>query len=156
MLSQLEQLSIATEGRYATAKELQPLKSFLPTISLRMSAYQKIRDSQDEIIEKLETKMRQEQPKIFMMGSNEVSAMYRRDTKIVLRATSAAMLIDDIERLQENILLWQRTITKAFKVNHIATMTHTMMPGIIEQFLTPEEYVLIKPFLMLNQTILAD
>ena len=156
MLTQLEQLSTSTEGRYATAKELQSLKNFLPTISLRMSAYQKIRDGQDEIINKLYEQMRQQEPNIFQTSMGDVTAVCRRDIKIILQNTSAAMLIDDVERLQENILLWQRTIAKAFKVNHIATMTHTMMPEIMEQFLDPEEYALIKPFLRLNQAILAD
>jgi hypothetical protein len=156
MLNQLDRLSLEVEGRYATAQELQVLKNYFPTINPRLSAYQKLRDGEGEIIARLETRMREKQPNIFAMGTNDVTAMYQRDTKIVLRIAIAAMLIEDLDRLRENLLLWQKTIVKAFKVKHIAALTHTTMPEIIEQFLTPEEYAYIKPILILNQTVLAD
>jgi hypothetical protein len=155
MLKKLEQLSVSAEGRYATDKELKFIKDYLPSIDLRVSAYQKIRDAEAEIIEQLEAKMRQKQPNIFQVSSGNVSPLYQRDTRIVLRSAIAAMLIDDLDRLQEGILIWQRTITKAFKVKHIAAMAHATMPEIIEQFLTPEEFALVKPALQLNQTVLA-
>ncbi len=156
MLNQLEQLSIEAEGRYATEQELRLLKNYFPTINLRLSAYQKIRDAEDSIIQKLEARMREKQPNIFQLGAKDVSSMYQRDTKIVLKIALAAMLIDDLDRLRENILLWQRTIVKAFQVKHIAAMAHSTMPEIIEQFLTPEEYAQVKPTLMLNMAVLAD
>ena len=155
MLNQLEQLSLSVEGRYATAAELQPLKDYLPTVSTRLNAYQKIRDREAEIIEQLRLRMLEKQPNIFMMGSVDVTSRYERDTKIVLRIALAAMLIEDLDRLRENILLWQRTIVKAFQVKHIAALAHTTMPEIIEQILTPEEYTFIKPVLILNQTVMA-
>ena len=156
MLNQLERLSIDTEGRFATEQELRLLKDYFPTVNLRMSAYQKIRDREDEIMNRLHEKMRQLEPNIFQIASGDVTALFQRDTRIVLRSTIAAMLIDDLDRLRETILLWQRTITKAFKVKHIAALTHNTMPSIIEQFLTPEEYTLIIPFLRLNQAVLAS
>ncbi|MEM6614257.1 MAG: allophycocyanin, partial [Cyanobacteria bacterium P01_C01_bin.72] len=142
MLNQLEKLSIEAEGRYGTEEELRLLKDYFPTVSLRLSAYQKIRDAEANIIQRLEAKMRQKQPNIFKLGAKDVSAMYQRDTKIVLRMAIACLLISDLDRLRENILLWQRTIVKAFQVKHIAAMAHATMPEIIEKFLTPEEYAL--------------
>ena len=156
MLNRLEKLSVAAEGRFATPEELRSLKDYFPTVSSRLTAYQKIRDRETEIIEQLRVKMLEKQPDIFQMNSKDVTSLYERDTKIVLRIASGAMLIDDLDRLRENILLWQRTIVKAFQVKHIAALAHATMPEIIEQFLTPEEYTLIKPILMLNRTVLAD
>ena len=156
MLKQLEQLSMSAEGRYATARELEFLENYLPTVDLRISTYQKIRDREDEIIDRLEAKMREKMPEIFQSGSGDLSASYKRDTKRILRNAIAAMLIDDLDRLRENILLWQRTIIKAFKVKHIAAVAHTTMPEIIQQYLTPEEFKAIDPVLQLNRAILAD
>ncbi|MEM6614431.1 MAG: allophycocyanin, partial [Cyanobacteria bacterium P01_C01_bin.72] len=144
------------EGRYGTEEELRLLKDYFPTVSLRLSAYQKIRDAEDRIVQRLEARMREKQPNIFQLGSKDVSSICSRDTKILLRMAIAAMLIDDLDRLRENILLWQRTIVKAFKEKHIAALVHTTMPEIIEKFLTPEEYALIQPILMLNMAVLAD
>lgn len=155
MLNQLNQLSLAVEGRYATEQELKSLKNYFPTINARLSAYQKIRDGEAAIIDQLETRMREKQPNIFQMGEHDVTAMYQRDTKIVLRIAMAAMLIDDLDRLRENILLWQRTIVKAFQIKHIAALAYSTMPEIVEEFLTPEEYVFVKPILILNQTVFS-
>ena len=156
MLKQLEQLSKSAEGRYATVEELEFLQNYLPTVDLRISAYQKLRDAEDKIIDRLQEKMQQVKPGIFHTKSGDLRDVCRRDIKVILRNATAAMLIDDLDRLRENILLWQRIIIKAFKEKHIATMVHTTMPEIIEQFLTPEEFATLQPVLQLNQAILAD
>ncbi|MEN9869089.1 MAG: hypothetical protein RLZZ171_72 [Cyanobacteriota bacterium] len=156
MLNQLDQLSLETEGRYATEQELQSLKDYFPTINARLSAYQKLRDGEAEIIAKLEARMREKQPDIFTMGDKDVAQMYQRDTKMALKISLAAMLIDDLDRLRENLLLWYLTIIKAFKFQHVITLAYNTMPEIIEQLLTAEEYACIKPILLLNQTVLAN
>lgn len=156
MLNQLERLSVEAEGRFATPEELKLLKDYFPTVNLRMSAYQKIRDREDEIIDRLYEKMLQIDSNIFKTKTCDITGVCRRDLKVILRSTIAAMLIDDLDRLRETILLWQRSLAKAFKVKHVAALTQNTLPSIIEQFLTPEEYVLIIPFLRLNQAILAD
>lgn len=156
MLNQLDRLSLETEGRYATEQELQSLKNFFPTINARLSAYQKLRDAEAEIIAKLEVRMREKQPNIFKMGDKDVTQMYQRDTKMALRISLAAMLIDDLDRLRENLLFWYLTIIKAFQFQHIITLTYATMPEIVEQFLTPEEFAVVKPILILNQTVLAE
>ena len=156
MLKQLEDLSLAAEGRYATARELQFIRDYIKTVDLRLSAYQKIRDAEDEILDRLEAKMRSMQSNIFQSNSKDVGSMYKRDTQKLLRSATAAMLIDDLDRLREHLLLWQRTIMTAFKVKHITAMAHTNMPEVIQQFLTPEEFESILPILQLNQAVLAD
>ena len=156
MLNQLERLSVEAEGRFATSEELKLLKDYFPTVKLRMSAYQKIRDREDEIIDLLYEKMLQIDPNIFKTTTCDITGVCRRDLKVILRSTIAAMLIDDLDRLRETILLWQRSLTKAFKVQHVAALTQNTLPSMIEQFLTPEEYALIIPFLRLNQAVLAD
>ena len=156
MLKKLEQLSLSVEGRYATERELQFIKDYLPSIDLRMSAYEKIRDAEAEMIKQLQNKMRQLKPDIFKTKSGDITAVCQRDIKVILRNAIAAMLINDLDRVRENILLWQRIIIRVFKERHIATMVHTTMPEIIEQYLTPDEFALVNPALQLNQAILAD
>jgi hypothetical protein len=156
MLNQLDRLSLETEGRYATAQELQILKDYFPTINPRLSAYQKLRDGEAEIIGKLEAKMREKQPDIFNMGNKDVTEMYQRDTKMALKISLAAMLIDDPDRVRENLLLWYLTIIKAYKFQHVIAAAYNTMPEIIEPMLTAEEYACIKPILLINQTVLAN
>ena len=156
MLKQLEELSLVAEGRYATAQELQFVRDYIKTVDLRLSAYQKIRDAEDEILDRLEAKIRQIQTNSSQSGSKNVTSVCGRDTKKVLRNTTAAMLTGDLDRLREHLLLWQRIIVKAFKIDDAAMMVHSNMPEVIQQFLTSEEFDSIVPVLQLNQTVLAD
>ena len=155
MLKQLERLSLSAEGRYATTQELQFIRDYISTVELRLSIYQKIRDNENEIVDRLQARMREIQPNIFQMNAKDRSDKCKHDCKIVLRNTIAAMLIDDLDRLREHILLWQRSIIKAFKEERIAAMVYKTMPEIIEQFLTPQEFGLIEPVLKLNQAVLV-
>ena len=46
MLSQLKNLGLETDGRYATDAELAFLKAYLQSARQRISAYEKIRDAE--------------------------------------------------------------------------------------------------------------
>jgi hypothetical protein len=155
MLQQLADLSLTAEGRYATTQELQFVRNYVASVDLRLSAYQKIRDGEEEIINQLEAKMLKIQADIFQLSSGDVSSFYQRDTKSILRKAISAMLSDDLDRLQEHVLLWHRTIIKAVGVKHVAEMTYKTMPEVIKQFLTPQEFALVEPILQLNQAVLT-
>ena len=155
MLKQLDRLNMEADGRYATDQELQFLKNYLQSVDQRISSYEKIRDAEEEIMDRVEAKMRSIDPKLFFRGSQDLTAVCKRDRKITLRFSAAAMLIDDLDRLREGYLLWQRTIMHAFKDERPTQVYYEVLPEIIRQHLTPEEAELIMPFLQLNQSILS-
>ena len=121
----------------------------------RISAYEKIRDAEEEIMDRVETKMRSIDPNLFLRASEDLTAVCRRDRKITLRCSAAAMLINDLDRLQEGYLLWQRTIMCAFKDERPTRVHYQVLPEIIKQYLTAEEVELVMPVLQLNQSILS-
>jgi hypothetical protein len=153
MLKQLAQLSIETDGRYATAAELQFLKDYLQSMNTRVSAYKKIRDSAPQIVEDVGARMVEQDPFIFRKGSKDISGLYQRDTSNILRSTAAAMLLNNLDRLRDSFLLWHRTIVKAFQVDHLSQAAYQIMPGVMKRYLTDEEAKQVMPALYLNQTI---
>lgn len=155
MLKQLSNLNIEADGRYATDQELQFLKNYLQSVEQRISAYEKIRDAEEEIMDRVETKMRSIDPNLFLRRSQDLTAVCRRDRKITLRCSAAAMLINDLDRLREGYLLWQRTIMCAFKDERPTRVHYQVLSEIIKQYLTAEEVELVMPVLQLNQSILS-
>ena len=155
MLKQLARLNVEADGRYATDQELQFLKNYLQSVEQRISSYEKIRDAEEEIMDQVETKMRSIDPKLFFRGSQDLTAVCKRDRKITLRYSAAAMLINDLDRLREGYLLWQRTIMCAFKDERPTEVHYEVLPEIIKQFLTAEEAELMMPVLQLDQSILS-
>jgi hypothetical protein len=155
MLNQLTRLSVDADGRYATAEELQFLKDYLASTESRISAYEKIRDAEDEIMDQLEAEARTKNPHVFMKGSEDMTPVCRRDRKHLLKCAAAAMLIDDLDRLRDGLLMWQRTIIHAMKDEQASQLICRLLPNVIKQHLTPEEEAIMMPALRLNQALLG-
>jgi hypothetical protein len=154
MLSQLKRLSLEAEGRYATNADLAFLKSYLQSAQQRLNAYEKIRDAEEAIMEQASAKVRTVDPQVFHKGTQDYSEVCMRDRKKTLCHVSAAMLFNDLDRLRDGLLLWQRTIVRAVKDEHASTLTWREMPGILREHLTPEEADLMMPALQLTQALL--
>lgn len=157
MLQQLTHLSIDADGRYATDAELQFLEDYLESAETRISAYEKIRDSEEKWIHHLKMRVRALNPQqvLFQRGKYDMTGIWERDVRMLMYCATAAMLINDLDRLREGTLIWHQTITKAQKVQHITRETFGIFMKIIGQYLTPEETQYILPTLQLNQTVLG-
>lgn len=155
MLTQLSRLSVEADGRYATAQELQFLKDYLESFELRVSAYEKIRDAEAEIIYLVEAKKQSLNPNLFKLGSQDVTEICRRDMVNILRHAAAALLVNDLDHLRSSLLLWCRTIVHAFKYKSYTEVTYKVLQDVVEQYLTPQEAALFRPILELNRIVLT-
>ena len=156
MLKQITKLTIEADGRYASDKELEFIQDYLDSVELRVSAYEKIRDKSEEILDKTKAKMEVKTPNLFARGKRDLGSIWRRDVAIVLRCSVAAMLVNDLDWIRDSLLLWHRTIVSANKTNHISDATYSLMPEVMKEYLTDEEIKLILPVLQLNQSILTS
>jgi hypothetical protein len=154
MLNQLARLSVISDGRYATAAELQFIKDYLKTADTRMSAYHKIRNAEYQIVAEITVKLRTSDPSIFIKGVQDLTDMAQRDCSYILKCSAAVMLIDDLDRLRDGLLLWQKTILQALQTDKISQAMWKVMPDVIKKYLSPEEVALISPVFRLNQTLL--
>jgi hypothetical protein len=154
MLNQLARLSVNSDGRYATGAELQFLKDYLATVDRRMSAYQKIRNAESQIVAEVTIQVRSSNPSIFMKGDHDLTDMAQRDCIYILKCSAAAMLMDDLDRLRDGLLLWHNTIIHAFQTDKISQAMWRAMPDVIKKHLSPEEAALMLPVFRLNQTLL--
>ena len=156
MLQQLARLSIETDGRYATAEELQFLKDYLQSVDQRIDTYKKIRDAEEQIAARVAEKMLEVDPNVFRKGDQDMSTICKRDRKHTLRCSSAAMLVDDLDRLQNGLLLWQRTIVHAFNDTHPTEVTYQVMPDVLQEYLAPKQAELMMPAVELDGSVLAS
>ncbi|WP_017715005.1 hypothetical protein [Kamptonema formosum] len=151
MLSQLAKLSLAADGRYATATEVQFLRDYFKSFNLRLSAYQKIQAAEQEIIRQAQANVQSIDASLLSNGSEDATSKWRLDTLRVLRHTAAALLINDAERLQNRFILWFKTVLRALDVERSADITHQVMLDVVRQYLTPEEAALFSPLWELNR-----
>ena len=155
MLKKLSRLSVKVEGRYATENELQFINDYLSSVDSRISFYEKIREVEKEIVDVTIAKMRVENKKIFSKDSMSIDEICIRDMKIILKALTTAILIDDLERLKDGLLLWHLTIMRAMNVQNISNIVYQTMLEVVKEHLNSEEEKFVIPALQANQTILA-
>lgn len=155
MLTQLSHLALESDGRYATAEELQFLKDFLQTASHRVQAYKTIRDNEAFVLEDLYSQVKLSDGSSLYKGTQDVSNFFKRDQKHILRVASAAMLFNDLDFLREGLLLWHRTIVKAFGVERPAQVACQVWPSIIGKYLASDEFKFMSPVVGLIRAILG-
>ncbi|MBD2019815.1 phycobilisome protein [Leptolyngbya sp. FACHB-36] len=155
MLSQLERLSRAADGRYATDEELQFIDDYMKTYSLRLQTYQRLQDVEAEIVQRVYAKMRSIDPNLFMNGSEDISAKWKRDTILVLRYSAVALLLNDPDTLCERLLFWLQTVMKAFGAQRSCRITYEVMQDVVKQQLSPPQASLFCSILEVNCRLLG-
>lgn len=155
MLTQLSRLALEADGRYASAEELQFLKDYLQTAEQRAQTYRTVRDNEAFLLEELHSQVKTSDGGSLFKGTQDVSNFFRRDQKHVLRVASAAMLFNDLDFLREGLLLWHRTVVKAFGVERPAQVACQVWPGVMGKYLPTEEYKFMSPVVGLIRAILG-
>ena len=150
MLREISELTLETDGRYAIDAELDFLDNYCDSLELRMSAYQKIADSQKQIIDRIKV-VRQEKK-----GNQEdLPAICRKDLMFLIRYSASALLFDDLERLRTGMLLWHQTISRSFHYEDDSTEIYDFLVQVIPEFVSEEELELVLPVFELNRIVLV-
>lgn len=156
MLKQLTRLSIEADGRYATEIELKFLKDYLDSVEVRLNAYEKIRDQEEEILQQWEAVKRNQKEDLFHMGDYDITEICHRDQTNSLRMAASAMLLDELALFREGLLIWYKTIAKSCKYQVYAKINYLLIQDVIRSYLSLEESELMIPIFQLKQTILSS
>ncbi|MGK7879262.1 MAG: allophycocyanin, partial [Crocosphaera sp.] len=137
MLTQFSHLSLDTDGRYATDSELQFIDDYLESVEMRIETYEKIMVNQEEIFQEVDAKMHKlnENNCLYKMDEHG-QEVCQRDRKNAIKYTTAAMLIDDLDRLRDGLLIWLQTIVKAVGYNRFVRTHYPIIQEVIQQYLT--------------------
>jgi len=155
MLSQLQTLSTACDGRYASDAELQFMEDYLHSFDRRLQAYLSLQTVEPLLIQEVETQLKSKDPHLLMRGIEDFAGKWRADTIRVLRISALAMLIDDPERHKERLLYWFQTLMRAFKTQRSCDATYRLLQESVRRHLSPQEADLICPILELNRVMLG-
>ena len=149
MINSLRQLSIEADGRYATDEELSFLTDYLDSVQTRISAYDKVRDNEETILEKLLEKIHEMYPKVYLENIDRIQKICRRDVSILLRCMMASTLFDDLDRTRNTFLLWHKTIARASRLEQLTNISCQLAPVVLRDFLNGKEIERTAPALQL-------
>ncbi len=155
MLKQFGGLNLEIDDRYATDQELQFLENYLNSTETRISAYEKIRKEEQQLIESWEAEKRSMKEDLFHMGGQDITEICRKDMTAILRCSSAAMLVGDLDKLRDGLLIWYQTIVKSFDYTEYTKRNYKIIQEVIKLYLSEEETNVILPALELDYTIVS-
>jgi hypothetical protein len=155
MLTQLSRLALESDGRYATAEELQFLKDYLQSVAQRAQVYKAVRDNEAFLLDELHNQAKTTDGSCLFKGTQEVSNFFKRDQKHILRVASASMLFNDLDFLREGLLLWHRTIIKAFGVERPTQVACQIWPNVMGKYLSTDQFAFMSPVVGLIRAILG-
>ena len=155
MLTNIEALVQASDGRYASDQELMFFQTYLSTVGTRLRAYQKLQAAEQQIVAQVLTRLKAQNLDIFQVGGQDLTAKWQRDTVRVLRYSAIALLLDESKRFEDSLLSWFQTIMRAFGAQESCDRTYAAMQAVMPQFLNAEELKLFLPLLELSRVTLG-
>lgn len=156
MLKSLARLNLELDDRYATDQELQFLENYLNSAETRISAYEKISNGEEAIIHRWEAEKRAMKEDLFHMAGQDITEICQRDMTNILRCSAAAMLVGDLDKLRDGLLIWYQTIVKSFGYTEYAKRNYNIIQEIIKLYLSEEESAVMLPALQLDHTIVSS
>jgi Phycobilisome protein len=156
MLSQLQQLSRESDGRYATDAELKFIADYANSYPVRLSAYRKIQAAEQVLVRQVMAKVRSLEPEAFKYKDTDITKKCERDILYVLHYSALALILSDTIMLQERLLLWFQTIMRSFEDHQRRSdMVYRVMQDVVRQHLTSEEATIFCQILELDRHFLG-
>ncbi|MCM1983824.1 allophycocyanin [Lyngbya confervoides] len=155
MLKQFKQLALETEGRYATESELDFIHVFIESAQNRIKTYEKIRNEEESLLDDIQATAIEIDAHAFYRDNQDMQAVGRRDRKFLLRHIAASLLIADIDRLRDGLLIWLSTIMKAQRVERLSSILCQAERRVLEQRLSTTEFETIKSALAVSQSLIG-
>lgn len=148
--SQLEEAIGNSEGRYMTATELQPLKRYMETVSIRAKTYALLEEKSDLLARHALKKFMSIQPEL--MKKHAKRCYY--DMSMLLRYLALAMLRDDPRFFNDSIILWQANILTAYRQQKSCFEAYNYLQETLKEHLPPFASQLIAPYIdMMTQLL---
>lgn len=141
--SQLEELIGKSEGRYMTAKELQPLKHYMETVSERSKTYLLLQEKSDLLVRHALKKLMSVHPDT--VKKNAKRCYY--DMSMLVRYLALAMLRDDSHFFNEVIVLWQANILTAYRQQKACLDAYGHLQETFKDHLPTSANRLIEPYM---------
>ncbi|GAB4214819.1 MAG: hypothetical protein OHK0012_13600 [Synechococcales cyanobacterium] len=142
------------EGRYLTHQEMGSLQSYIHDLPHRLMIYQTLQKKEKGLIDAVMAKFQPTLPNLTQQHGSLAWQRCRRDLTLVWRYSCMAMLLNDEDYLRDKLLYWLETILKAYKMRDQCHAAYRFMLDALSPVLGEEAAALVRPYVLLAQTML--
>ncbi len=143
----LENMFSAAAGRYPTRAESSMLMSWASTLESRVAAVHELAESEEKIINLASAEIMRSTPELRRRGE-DTQAKTARDMALVLRHCAHALLRDDVDYLDRELLVWLRSVllSLGFDTRFLAS-SYRLLSIAVEESVSPRAAKLLRPYL---------
>ncbi len=143
----LENMFSAAAGRYPTRAESAMLTSWAATLEARVAAVHELAAAEEKIVNLAAAEVMRSSPELRRRGE-ETRAKAARDMALVLRHCAHALLRDDVDYLDRELLVWLRSVllSLGFDTRFLAS-SYRLLAIAVEESVSPRAAKLLKPYL---------
>jgi hypothetical protein len=155
MTTRFAKLATAADGRYFTADERRQVLDYTDSLSRRFQAAEAVEQKEEAVIRTAVEELQKQYPN-FAKYHDQGWARQFRDMQLVLRAAVQAMILDEVERLDDRILFWMRTMFDAnnYTPAFVRDCFSQLRDRLAEQ--VGDHFALLKPGLDRSVAVLSD
>lgn len=152
----LTEIVNASESRYMSREEQGRLMAYAETLPQRFRASAAVEQAEDEIVSTVIEKLKQAYPN-FGKHHDQAWEKGTRDLQLVLRHVTQAMVLDDVQSLNERLLYWFRTILMGVNITpQFIRDSFTMLREACRDRVAAEDFALLDPALLNTIEVLSD
>lgn len=149
MNPKIEALLNEAEERYLKSDELANLGHYVVSMPDRLEVYRSVRDREVDIMQPVADQLQTK-----YADDPEVLERSIKNGLLVLRYCSMAMLLDDVDFVNERIRDWLDQVVQAYESQAIEQMLYQLLAQQIQQILGAKAYKLMQPYLNAVETYL--
>lgn len=139
---------------YPTYDEETDLIKYAKTINFRINALKEIEKKEEKIIDETFDYMMDKFPSMSKFPAYTPKS--KRDLKIILRYCGHAMLRDDVDFLNDQLLFWLKTIIHSFGFEDgVIRDTLVKMDDLCKRDIDPKVYNFLNPYLKNTINVLS-
>jgi hypothetical protein len=147
----LEKHIFEANGRYLADAELVPLDDYFKTYAARLQTYRLLQERSDQLILATLRKMAQTHRHVIQEHSDKC----QRDMSYVLRTAALALLKNDEDSFQEDLILWMQNIMRSLHKEDQSAYAYKLLQETIKANMPTENAMLINHYLGLFITALT-
>ncbi|MEB3882902.1 phycobilisome protein [Lyngbya sp. CCY1209] len=143
MQSDVNSLLVQAENRYLKPEELQEFKRHASTMAQRLKIYEFLRDREAAIFEPILKQVQAGVPEERL----PILEQSLQRWILILRHCAMAMLLDDADALENNLLGWLKGLVATHHSQDIETQIHQLLLARLQELLSPKAIKYLQPSL---------
>ncbi|MEG4576156.1 phycobilisome protein [Microcoleus sp. N3A4] len=152
MHPEIESLLDQAENRFLKGEELIAFKRQAATLAQRLKIYEFLRDKEASIFQPIANQLQETFP-------DEKQETLERSLKhwlLVLRYCAMAMLLNDLDLLEQRLLDWLSGIVEVHQTQKLEATVCDLLQTRLKELLSEQARAILQPFLDQAQSIVID